>query len=131
MKLIDKVALIEICDKRILVTKTKGRELYYLPGGKRAEKESDIETLQRELKEELTVDILSDTAAYCGTFYAEADGKAADTLVKMTCYRADYEGVLQASSEIEEMAWLAYEDIEKVSGVVRIIFYDLRHKGLL
>ena len=35
MKLIDKIALIYVKDKRILCTLSKGKDIYYLPGGKR------------------------------------------------------------------------------------------------
>ena len=40
MKLIDKIALIYVKDKRILCTLSKGKDIYYLPGGKR-EKDGD------------------------------------------------------------------------------------------
>ena len=51
MKLIDKIALIYVKDKRILCTLSKGKDIYYLPGGKREKDESDTDTLIRECKE--------------------------------------------------------------------------------
>lgn len=131
MKIIDKIALIEIKDKKVLVTRSKGKDLFYIPGGKREIGESDIDTLQREIKEELSVYVIPNSATYFGTFYAEADGKGNDILVKTTCYMADFTGNLSVDNEIDEMEWLSYDDLDKVSRVVQFIFYELRHKGLI
>ena len=70
MKKIDKIALIYIKDKKILSTLSKGKDTYYLPGGKREESESDEETLIRECKEELTIDINKNTIKYYETIEA-------------------------------------------------------------
>ena len=131
MKKIDKIALIYIKDKKILSTLSKGKDTYYLPGGKREESESDEETLIRECKEELTIDINKNTIKYYGTFEAQAHGKAEGILVKMTCYTAEIDGKIQASSEIEEIKWLTYKDIDKISPVDKLIFNDLYKKGLI
>ena len=131
MKKIDKIALIYIKDKKILSTLSKGKDTYYLPGGKREESESDEETLIRECKEQLTIDINKNTIKYYGTFEAQAHGKAEGILVKMTCYTAEIDGKIQASSEIEEIKWLNYKDIDKISPVDKLIFNDLYKKGLI
>ncbi len=52
-KVIDKVALIEIVNGKILVAKSFGKSKYYIPGGKRENCETDHQTLIRESKEEL------------------------------------------------------------------------------
>ena len=131
MKLIDKVAYIYIKDGKILSTRSKGKDKYYIPGGKREGNESDIETLVREIKEELSVDIIESTAKLYGIFEAQAHGKAEGVIVKMTCYTADYSGELKADSEIAEIVWLTTADIEDISPVDKLIFADLNKKGLL
>ena len=85
MKVIDKVAYLYLKDGKILSTRSKGKDKYYLPGGKREGRESDLETLVREIKEELTVDIIESTARFYGVFEAQAHGKEEGVLVKMTC----------------------------------------------
>ena len=132
MKEIDKIAFIYLKDGKILSTLSKGKDTYYIPGGKREENETDEETLVRECKEELTIDIKKDSIKYYGTFEAQAHGKAEGVIVKMTCYMADFNGELKPDSEIEEMIWLDYSSLNvKISPVDHLIFKDLYDKGLI
>lgn len=57
MREIDKVAWILVEDGRVLSTRSRGKDVWYLPGGKREPGESDLETLRREIGEELSVDV--------------------------------------------------------------------------
>ncbi len=128
---IDKIAWLELADGRVLSTRSRGKTVYYLPGGKREPGESDVETLVREVAEELTVRIDPTTAVPEGTFTAQAHGHPAGVEVEMTCYSAHYEGTPTASSEIEEVRWLTYDDRENVSPVDQIIFDHLHEAGRL
>ncbi|MEU9831578.1 NUDIX domain-containing protein [Streptosporangium sp. NPDC048047] len=129
--LIDKVAWIRLEDGRALSTRSRGKDVYYFPGGKREAGESDAQTLAREITEELTVTILPDTVALLGAYEAQAHGHPEGTVVRMTCYTGDYHGTLTAAAEIEEVAWLSYADRDRVSPVDRLIFDDLRAAGWL
>ena len=131
MKIIDKLAWIEIQDKKILSTRSKGKQKFYIPGGKREFSETDHQTLIREIKEELDVQLIANSLVYLGTFQAQADGHAEGIEVKMTCYTGAYQGVLKPSSEIESIVWLTYDDLEKISPVDQIIFRFLKQKKLL
>ena len=132
MKEIDKIAFIYLKNGKILSTLSKGKNAYYIPGGKREGSETDEETLIRECKEELTINILKDTIKYYGTFKAQAHGKAEGIIVKMTCYTADFEGTLKPDSEIEEIKWLDYSNLNvKISPVDELIFKDLFEKNLI
>lgn len=129
---IDKIAWIRFDDDgRILSTRSRGKDVYYLPGGKREAGESDVETLVREIGEELAVKIEAGTARLLGTFEAQAHGHAGGVLVRMTCYTAEHHGTPVASSEIEEVVWLTYGDRDRVSPVDQIIFDHLRETGRL
>ena len=118
-------------DKKILSSLSKGKDTYYIPGGKREGNETDEETLIREVKEELSVDILKKTISYYGTFEAQAHGKKEGIIVKMTCYTADYEGQMKPDSEIQEIRWLTSKDMDKISPVDKLIFKDLLAKGYI
>jgi len=96
---VDKLAYIFIQDGKILVSLSKGKDTWYIPGGKREAGESDQEALIREVEEELTVNLIFDTIKKYGVFEAQAHGKPEGTIVRMTCYTADFEGQLQPSAE--------------------------------
>jgi 8-oxo-dGTP diphosphatase len=131
MLVIDKLAWIEIKDKSILSTRSYGKDKFYIPGGKRDAGETDAEAITREIKEELNVDLKGDSLKFVGVFEAQAHGHAPGIVVKMTCYTADYSGILEATSEIEEIRWLNYADQDKISDVDKIIFDYLKDKALL
>ena len=128
---IDKIALIKIENGRILSTKSRGKNKYYIPGGKRENKETDEQTLIREIQEELSVDIIPESIEYIGTFKAQSDGDTKGVIVKMTCYKADYTGAPKENNEIEEIRWLNYKDLDIISEVDKIIFKHLNESKLL
>ncbi|NYT93235.1 NUDIX domain-containing protein [Salinispora sp. H7-4] len=131
MIMIDKIAWIHLEDGAILSSRSRGKDVYYLPGGKREPGEGDLDTLVREIQEELSVTITPDTATHVGTFRAQAHGHPAGITVQMTCYTAGYRGLLQPSSEIEEIVWLTHADRHRVSPVDRIIFDHLHEMAQL
>ncbi|MCM3782565.1 NUDIX domain-containing protein [Neobacillus mesonae] len=128
---IDKIAWIHLENGQILGARSKGKDTYYLPGGKREAGEEDVQTLIREIDEELTVRIIPDSVTYFGTFEALAHGKSEGVNVKMTCYLADYTGSLSPASEIEQLLWLNYSDRDQVSAVCQLIFDSLHEMNLL
>ncbi len=128
---IDKLAWIYIKDKKILSTRSKGKDKFYIPGGKREVGEDDLQALIREIKEELTVDLIPDSIEYLGTFKAQAHGHKEGVLVKMTCYQGQYNGELNPDSEIEEVVWLQYRDKERSSIVDQQIFDWLKQAGMI
>lgn len=128
---IDKLAYICIKDRKILVTLSKGKNIWYIPGGKRERGESDQEALVREVREELTVDLIPDTIAPYGTFEAQAHGKPPGTIVRMTCYTAACRGSLKPAAEIEKIDFFDYSQKMLTSPVDHLIFDDLKEKGLI
>ncbi|KZM73973.1 NUDIX hydrolase [Nocardia terpenica] len=129
-RLIDTVAWVLIEDGRILCARPRGKDVFYIPGGKREGDESDLQTLLREIDEELTVALAPDTAVHVGTYEAELPGPTPG-LVRMSCYTADYTGTIAPSSEIDETAWFTYADRDRVPPVDQLLFDDLVRVGLL
>jgi 8-oxo-dGTP diphosphatase len=128
---IDAIAWIRLNDGKILCTRSRGKDVYYIPGGKREPGETDVDTLVREIAEELTVTIILATARYLGTFQAQAHGHADGVMVRMTCYTADYQGTPAPSSEIGELRWLTYADRDRVPPVDQVVFDHLHQAGQL
>ncbi len=131
MTYIDKLAFIDLVDHKILCSLSKGKDTWYIPGGKREGDETDEAALAREVREELSVDVLLDSIRPIGVYEAQAHGKPEGTIVRMTCYSADFQGILAPDNEIAEIKYLGYEDKEITSPVDHLIFDDLHQKGLL
>ncbi|RZQ60442.1 NUDIX hydrolase [Amycolatopsis suaedae] len=130
MTVIDKIAWLCLAGGKVLGARSRGSDAFYLPGGKREPGESDLDTLVREVAEELDVAVDPGTARHAGTFEAPAHGKPGVT-VRMACYTADHRGTPRASAEIEELAWLSYADRDRFSVMGRLVADHLHSAGLL
>jgi len=131
--LIDTVAWVRAENGRILCARPRGKDIFYIPGGKREGRESDLQALSREITEELTVTLLPETVRHVGTYEAGQPGghPGATVVVRMSCYTGDYSGTLAPSSEIEELAWFCYADRPRVPPVDQMLFDDLQAAGEL
>lgn len=129
MKKIDKIALILISNDKddaashsgkLLVARSRGKDLFYIPGGKRDEGESDHDTLCREINEELDVSIIKETIEYASTFEAPADAKE-DAVVRIACYYAQIKGSPRPCQEIEELKWVSLKEKSQCSLITQHI----------
>jgi 8-oxo-dGTP diphosphatase len=129
---VDTVAWVRLEGGRILCARPRGKDIFYVPGGKREGAESDLQVLLREIAEELTVALRPETVRHVGTYEAEqTDGERGAAVVRMSCYTGDYAGTLAASSEIDELAWFCYADRARVPRVDQLLFDDLKAAGQL
>lgn len=105
MKKIDKVGGIILKGKDILVVKKRtkdNREEYIIPGGKREGNETDFETLKRELKEEIQVDLLN-TKPFGGF---DDIAIFENIPIHIEVYFAEIAGEPICDSEIKELVWI-------------------------
>ncbi|HEY7866220.1 MAG TPA: NUDIX domain-containing protein [Psychromonas sp.] len=109
-KEIDKLAWLYIRDGKLLSARSKNKKLFYIPGGKREDGESDQQALIREIQEEISVKLIPASIKYAQTFKAPADGKSSETIVKLSCYFADFQGDLAPDAEIEEIDFISYQN---------------------
>ncbi|RYD14260.1 MAG: NUDIX domain-containing protein [Lysobacteraceae bacterium] len=128
---IHKVALLCVRDRRVLLARSRGRNAWYLPGGKREAGESDEAALLREVHEELAVTIVPGSLVDAGVFTAQADGQPDGTLVRSRCWFVDIEGGPVPSAEIEELAWMRQRDHAQCSSTTRLVLDRLRADGLI
>ena len=127
---IDKVGLLLFNNKKVLMSRTKGKDVFYIPGGKREIGENDMQCLSRQIKDELGVEVDTASAQYYGTFIAQAHGKVPGILIKVICYIAHCRGQLRQSKE-KELAWFNHKNRDHVATVAKIIFDELYYKGML
>lgn len=126
---VDALAWVRVEDRRLLVVRTAGKDLFYLPGGKREPGESDFEALRREVREEVTVNLMPDTVAALGRFRAPAHDYPAGTIVDLSCYTADFEGSITPAAEIAEVEWFGPEDVDRCAPAVRLVIGALNQRG--
>ena len=129
--IIDKLAWVVVRNFRLLAVRSTGKTLFYIPGGKRAEGETDTGALIREVREELRVELDPETVSFFGVFEAQADGQPPGVLVKLRCFEARYSGELTPTSEIEEMAFLSLSEKNKLSRAGRLVMEFLAERDLV
>ncbi len=98
------VGWLHVRDGRLLGVRTRGRDRFYLPGGKPEPGETDEEALIREVREELGLVLTDVRPAF--TVEAPAHGLAVETDLTMHCFHAVASGEPQPCGEIAELAWL-------------------------
>jgi 8-oxo-dGTP diphosphatase len=129
MKVIRKIGLLVQRDGHLLLCRKKqGTPLLILPGGKPEPGESAHQCLQREVREELGVEVAG--AEWFGEYSGPAAGE--DALVHIELYAGTLTGEPSAQGEIAELVWWGPNDNEAqlAPSLVHHILPDLRRRGL-
>ena len=103
--MIDKVGGIIIKNKKVLVVRKKTKENFQefiIPGGKREIGETDVETLQREIQEEVNLKVVK--AEYVDEYEDIAIFEKIPIVVKV--YLCEVEGEVNIDNEIKEFCWI-------------------------
>ena len=98
-----KIAGITIKNRKLLMVRKYDEPHFIMPGGKMKEGETPKQTLKRELKEELNIELKS--MKKFKTWQAE-HFKDKNKIVKMETFFVEIEGEPKATSEINEIAWI-------------------------
>ena len=129
-----KVAGILVRDRRTLIVRSHKDTGFMTPGGKPESGETELDTLRRELNEELAIVANVDTVEKLGTFTQEAFNKPGK-FVQIDAYLVtDHAGEPAASNEIAEIRWITSEeakDIELAHVFAHEIIPILVKKGLI
>ena len=99
-----KVGLAAIANGQLLVVRKRGSTTFILPGGKPEAGERHLDTLSREIAEELGCGVA--LPCYAGRFSDAAADAPGGTRVVVMLYSGELVGTPSPSSEIEELAWL-------------------------
>jgi 8-oxo-dGTP diphosphatase len=89
---------------RLLLVRKKGTSSYILPGGKPEGGEDDLQTLVREIQEELGCGVDPRSVTFLGSF-SDTAADILDTTVIIRLYAAKLVGDPSPRSEIETVKW--------------------------
>jgi 8-oxo-dGTP pyrophosphatase MutT (NUDIX family) len=107
---LDVVAWVHVSRDRMLAVRARGRDLLYLPGGKREPGEDDWTALSREVNEELSLTLDRPTFRELGVVHTVAHDQPGHAKVRMACFTAGYQGEITATSEVDEYLYIAPSD---------------------
>jgi mutator protein MutT len=123
---IHKAGGVIVRDRKLLLTRSRGKNFFVAPGGKLENGETSEQALIRELSEELQINVREEDLTEFGTFHAVAAGSD-DRVLQMDVFVVnEWQGEITPSSEIEEIRWVssATNDIE-IGSIFRL---DVRPK---
>ena len=112
-------ALVLDCGKALLVRK-RGTRAFMQPGGKVHADESALETLDRELREELGCGLVAGSHRLLGRYQGPAANEP-DAILRADLYAVELAGEPLPMAEIEEMLWL---DLDAPAAVELAPFTD-------
>ena len=98
-------AVIADAGGRVLLVRKRGSVFFMQPGGKREAGETSLQTLARELREELGVRLREAGAQRLGCF-EEAAANEPGRRVRAEVYRVQVDGAPAPGAEIDELLWL-------------------------
>ena len=103
-------ALILDEEGRLLIAKSKKRDIWMFVGGKLEGDETHEESLQREVLEELGVPIEGYPTLYLVSPIEQAAGQ--DKTIQIKAYLVEIDGLPQPTSELEALHWLTKAEFE-------------------
>lgn len=109
-------------DGKLLLVRVRDNTHWYLPGGKVEPGERPEQALQRELLEELGVEIEPESIRYLYTVHGPAYGQAGE--VELICFSAQWREMPRAFGEISEVDWLDWKNHECLAPAVQILCRD-------
>ena len=128
---INKLALLHIENKKLLVVYARGRDQWFFVGGKPDEGETKMEALKREVKEEVDSDIKEETLKVYGEFEAPAHGKPEGTFVRTYVYTGALVSEPKPSAEIDRIGYIGKEGLDNATVLGKIILEKLIEDGLI
>lgn len=115
-------AWVEVRDGRLLAVRARGRDRWFVPGGKPEPGEDPADTVVREVREELGLELQPGTLRLLGVVTTPAHGYPAGTEVHLHCFAGAAEGEPLARAEIDEVGWLGPADVGVMAPGCRAVY---------
>ena len=104
------VGLLHIRERKLLLAFSNNKRCYYLPGGKVDEHETAVAAVQREIAEELNVQLAAQSLQYYTHISAPAFGETNGTIMEQDCYMIEGDFHPQPSAEIGAVHYFNTEE---------------------
>ncbi|MDM1297883.1 NUDIX domain-containing protein [Empedobacter falsenii] len=115
--------LLVIKNNKLLLTFSKNKKAWYLPGGKIDKGENSETALVREIKEELSLDLVKEDLNFYCHITAEAYGEQ-NLLMEQDCFLYDLNEEIKPTNEIEAYNYFTFEEYLQeeiqVIGVIKV-----------
>ena len=118
MDIIKSVAWLHVENGKVLCVRTRGKDKFYIPGGKIDQGENPEDALIREIKEELNITLSKETIQPVVNITAEAHGFNG-VQVEMQCFFATHKGAISVNAEIEEMKWVSSDYLQSCASAAQ------------
>jgi len=134
-QIIRKAGAIIIQDRKLLLSRSKGKDIFVCPGGKLETTETAEQALIRELQEEQGITVNRKNLEFFGSYEAIAAGhEQAQTKLLMDVYLVKrYTGTLLPQAEIAENLWFdtSMKDIKQGSIFEHEVIPHLKQQRLI
>jgi 8-oxo-dGTP pyrophosphatase MutT (NUDIX family) len=114
-----------------LPVRPRGRDLLYLPGGKREPGEDDWSAVAREVREELGLTLDRASFAELGVLRAPAHDQPRYSHVRMACFTAGHHGEITPAGEVDEFRYIGRADRALLAPASAAAFDLAAERGLL
>jgi 8-oxo-dGTP diphosphatase len=94
---------------RLLLVRKRNTHAFMLPGGKTEPGEDAITALQRELEEELNLQLPADALNHLGQFHSPAANET-NTWIDACIFTAHLPHPVSPAAELEELRWLTQDE---------------------
>jgi 8-oxo-dGTP pyrophosphatase MutT (NUDIX family) len=127
--------LVVVRGNKLLLAYSKNKKAWYLPGGKIEYGESSLDTLQREIFEELTIKLNSERLKYYCHITAPAYGELPHIIMEQDCFLYELNEKIEPKNEIDEVKFFDSEMYQsepaQVPGVLKVFDKLTKDKVLL
>lgn len=124
LTLLPTAGLIVIKDYKLLLAFSANKKAWYLPGGKVDVGETALESIQREIKEELNIRLNPDGLKFYCHIRAQAYGEESHVIMEQDCFLYELNEKIKPSNEIADVAYFNREDYlqepAQVIGVLQV-----------
>jgi 8-oxo-dGTP diphosphatase len=100
-------------ERRLLLVTARGRDVYYLPGGKIEPGESARAAAVREAREEVGLDLDPADLDELFTVVSQAHGEPDGRLVRMTVFGVATSAAPEAAAEVDAVHWVTTADAHR------------------